>query len=81
MLKYYIVELRHIGVLWAIPLLALVHLAWLVQSARVLAMLFTGNWDAEPVVYPRLLALLRRRKTSKRAGQKGTRDRRKGPSG
>jgi hypothetical protein len=77
MLKYYIVELGHIDALSAILLLGLVHLAWLIQSARVLAMLFTGNWDPDPVVYPRLLALLCRRKPSKTMREKPIRNGRK----
>ena len=41
------------------------HLVWMVQSARLLAILVSGNWDSEPKASPRLLALLRRRKTTK----------------
>ncbi len=47
-----------------------VHLVWMVQSARLLAILASGNWDSEPKVSPRLLALLRRRKTPKRTDDK-----------
>ncbi len=81
MLKYAIVELQRIDLVWAIPLLVLVHLAWLIQGARVLAMLLTGNWDGEPVVYPRLRTLLRRRKASKVAREQGIREERKDLSG
>lgn len=81
MLKFAIVELQRIDLVWAIPLLALVHLAWLIQGARVLAMLLTGNWDGKPMVYPRLLALLRRRKASKSAREQGVSKERKDLSG
>lgn len=47
-----------------------VHLVWMVQSARLLAILASGNWDSEPKVSPRLLALLRRRKAPKRTDDK-----------
>ncbi len=72
MLKFYAVAIHHMGHPWLALLVCLVHLVWLVQSARLLAMLASGNWNGEPMVYPRLLALLRRRKTPRRTDDKTT---------
>lgn len=71
MLKFYAVAIHHMGRPWLALLVCLVHVVWLIQSARLLAIVVSGNWDAEPMVYPRLLALLRRRKSSKRMDEKG----------
>jgi hypothetical protein len=37
-------------------------------------MLFTGNWDAQPMIYSRFLAWLRRRRGSKVERKKGDPD-------
>lgn len=70
MLKFYAIAIHHIDRPWSALLVCSVHVVWLIQSARLLAIVITGNWDVEPVVFPRLLALLRRRRASSRTDKK-----------
>lgn len=70
MLKFYAVAIHHIDRPWSALLVCFMHLVWLIQSARLLAIVMTGNWHVEPVVFPRLFALLRRRRASNRTDEK-----------
>ncbi len=65
-----LVRLQHANPIMGPLLVCSLHLVWMVQSARLLAILVSGNWDSEPKGSPRLLALLRRRKPPKRADDK-----------
>ncbi len=68
-----LVRLQHANPIVGPLLVCSLHLVWMVQSARLLAILVSGNsgnWNSEPKGPPRLLALLRRRKTPKRTDDK-----------
>jgi len=67
-----LVRLEHANPILAPLSVCVVHVVWLIQSARLLAIFVSGNWDSEPKVYPRLLSLLRRRKTTKRTDENAT---------